>query len=319
MKKGRTTVFFLIADLKFARFNSKRRNELKQMGRLRRTIEEHGLLSPILLCNDSATIHDGHRRATIYEELGHTEIECLVTDLDPKKNWGAANAGAKPHDGHDWLFAAWKGASLSEAPPALKNKIAAVMEIFGREEVHSLLLERGLGPGVIDAIRRVEAEIKGFPDLGIIQPAVIGRWIVTYKAQFVLRAIDQIKDGLILARGEKDKDRARRAFKEKIEDLHRRIMSNIGPKDPENVVPIHPSESCIDYLKANGLGDVAAMIRSVERKLKASGKETRRNWWDVLAGDSKGRPRTIVGVTFPVLAAAQRRQKRLIKSRAKAS
>lgn len=38
------------------------------------------------------------------------------------------------------------------------------------------------------------------------------------------------------------------------------------------------------------------------------GVKTRRNWWDVLAGDREGNPRKVEGVTFPVLAAARRRK-----------
>src|SRR5689334_12590330 len=38
------------------------------------------------------------------------------------------------------------------------------------------------------------------------------------------------------------------------------------------------------------------------------GVTTRRNWWDVLAGDREGNPCKVGGVVFPVLAAARRRK-----------
>jgi len=38
---------------------------------------------------------------------------------------------------------------------------------------------------------------------------------------------------------------------------------------------------------------------------QTKGTKTRRSWWDILAGGKNGKPRTIEGVTLPVLKAAQ--------------
>jgi DNA adenine methylase len=62
------------------------------------------------------------------------------------------------------------------------------------------------------------------------------------------------------------------------------------------------------WLLENRYEDVAALIDQVTREWRAKGKQTRRNWWEVLAGAANGRPRTVAGRTFPVLKAAQRRQ-----------
>jgi len=62
------------------------------------------------------------------------------------------------------------------------------------------------------------------------------------------------------------------------------------------------------WLLDNGYEDVAKNIENVIRAWQARGKRTRRNWWDVLAGDRKGNPRCIEGVTFPVLRAARLRK-----------
>jgi len=50
------------------------------------------------------------------------------------------------------------------------------------------------------------------------------------------------------------------------------------------------------------------MIDSLMLEWKEAGKRTRRNWWEVLAGDRLGRPRTVGGRVFPVLATAQKHQ-----------
>ena len=62
------------------------------------------------------------------------------------------------------------------------------------------------------------------------------------------------------------------------------------------------------WLKANGYLEILALIEEIEAEWKVQRKGTRRNWWDVLAGDTKGRSKAVAGRTFPVLAAAQERQ-----------
>lgn len=62
------------------------------------------------------------------------------------------------------------------------------------------------------------------------------------------------------------------------------------------------------WLLANNYLDIAMLIDEVTSQWQADGKLTRRNWWEVLAGDAKGNPRTVAGLEFPVLRTAQRRQ-----------
>ncbi len=61
------------------------------------------------------------------------------------------------------------------------------------------------------------------------------------------------------------------------------------------------------WLVENDYQDVAALIDDVTRQWKVEGKQTRRNWWEILAGDAKGNPRVVAGRRFPVLRAAQLR------------
>jgi len=62
------------------------------------------------------------------------------------------------------------------------------------------------------------------------------------------------------------------------------------------------------WLRANGHGDVADPIDTLMEEWRERGVKTRRNWWDVLAGDREGNPRKVQGITFPVLAVARRRK-----------
>jgi hypothetical protein len=62
------------------------------------------------------------------------------------------------------------------------------------------------------------------------------------------------------------------------------------------------------WLNENNYGDIVNLIEQVMDAWKKKRTKTRRNWWDVLAGHKNGTPRTIEGVTFPVLKAAQIRK-----------
>ena len=71
-----------------------------------------------------------------------------------------------------------------------------------------------------------------------------------------------------------------------------------------------------EWLRTYGYDDVLVLIDRVMANWKAAGVRTRRNWWEILAGGNGGRPRTLGGVTFPVLAAAQRIQGRPVTQNA---
>jgi hypothetical protein len=62
------------------------------------------------------------------------------------------------------------------------------------------------------------------------------------------------------------------------------------------------------WLRENGYDDVADLIDDVMEEWIRSGARTRRNWWDTLAGDDHGRPYTVAGREFPILAVARERQ-----------
>jgi hypothetical protein len=67
-------------------------------------------------------------------------------------------------------------------------------------------------------------------------------------------------------------------------------------------------ETAREWLPAHGYEDVAEMIDEIMAEWKLKGKATRRNWWQVLAGDSRGNPRKVAGRTFPIIRAVRKRQ-----------
>ena len=62
------------------------------------------------------------------------------------------------------------------------------------------------------------------------------------------------------------------------------------------------------WLRGSGYEKVANDIAGIVERWRKNGIKTRRNWWEILAGDTKGRSREVAGVTFPVIAAIRERQ-----------
>lgn len=63
------------------------------------------------------------------------------------------------------------------------------------------------------------------------------------------------------------------------------------------------------WLGKNRYPDYLEIVDSLIAKWRSQGLKTRRNWWDIFAGDSEGNPRSVDGMEFPVLRAARRRKK----------
>jgi hypothetical protein len=78
----------------------------------------------------------------------------------------------------------------------------------------------------------------------------------------------------------------------------------------KNVYPVaQPHDDDIRvWLGKNGYPDFLAQVDALIAKWHSQGLKTRRNWWDIYAGDLKGNPRTVDGIEFPVLRAARRRK-----------
>jgi hypothetical protein len=66
--------------------------------------------------------------------------------------------------------------------------------------------------------------------------------------------------------------------------------------------------SAIEWLRENRYDQLAARIEEKEAAWKAAGKATRRDWWQVLAGDKQGKERTAGGEQWPIIAAARERE-----------
>ena len=75
-----------IADLMPASYNPRKALKPgdKEYEKIKRSIQEFGYCEPIIV-NSDMTIIGGHQRVTVLKDLGYSEIDCIVIDIDKTK------------------------------------------------------------------------------------------------------------------------------------------------------------------------------------------------------------------------------------------
>lgn len=76
-----------VDELKTAEYNP--RKDLKpgdiEYEKLKRSIEEFGYVEPVIWNKQTGTVVGGHQRLKVMKDLGYEEVDCVVVDLDEKK------------------------------------------------------------------------------------------------------------------------------------------------------------------------------------------------------------------------------------------
>lgn len=92
-----------IKNLKTAEYNPRRdlKTEDEEYKKIKKSIEEFGYVTPIIV-NTDMTVIGGHQRLKVLKELGYTEVECNVVNLD-KNQEKALNIALNKISG-DWDY-----------------------------------------------------------------------------------------------------------------------------------------------------------------------------------------------------------------------
>lgn len=90
-------------------------------------------------------------------------------------------------------------------------------------------------------------------------------------------------------------------------ESHNKVIGSEGSSSPE---------SARAWLRRNGYPEYAALIEEVMAEWKRKGSKERKDWWLVMSGGSKGKPRVVCNREFPVLAAFQERYGRPVTDNA---
>lgn len=123
-----------INELNPATYNPRKdlRPEDEEYQKIKRSIEEFGYVTPIIV-NSDMTVIGGHQRLKVLKELGYIEIDCVVVDLDKTKE-KALNIALNKISGE------WDNDKLEELLAEL-NSLDFDLEItgFSNDEINELL------------------------------------------------------------------------------------------------------------------------------------------------------------------------------------
>lgn len=125
-----------IANLKPAEYNP--RIDLKpenvEYQRIKRSLVEFGYVAPIIV-NTDMTVISGHQRLKVLKELGYTEIDCNIVDLDKNKE-KALNIALNKISGE------WDYQKLESIFNELdENNIDLLITGFDEKEINKLIKE----------------------------------------------------------------------------------------------------------------------------------------------------------------------------------
>ena len=123
-----------IEKLKAAEYNPRKdlKPEDEEYQKIKKSILEFGYVAPIIV-NSDMTVIGGHQRLKVLRELGYTEIECNIVDLDKAKE-KALNIALNKISGE------WDNAKLEELLAELKNEdIDMDITGFSFDEVDNIL------------------------------------------------------------------------------------------------------------------------------------------------------------------------------------
>lgn len=152
--------------------------------KLRKLIDEikvRGLIYPILITTDRNVI-DGNRRLAACRTLGHTEIECIVSELDRDEAFTVVNTTAIPIGGKGWLEIGLGGGYM---PPRLRTQYDELHELVGTYGV-KLLVDQNLGLNVMALCKSVRALDAKYSLSELVMNAAIRR--LTNKFNAIIRS-----------------------------------------------------------------------------------------------------------------------------------
>ncbi|WP_347488279.1 site-specific DNA-methyltransferase [Desulfoscipio sp. XC116] len=152
-----------IDDLKHAEYNP--RKDLKpgdtEFEKIRNSITEFGYVEPIIV-NIDLTIIGGHQRCKVLKELGYTDVDCVIIDIDKTKE-KALNIALNKISGE------WDFESLAKLLDELKEKDFNI-EFTGFDFSEA---ERLWNEYMPEDDNEKEDEIPDVPDKPVIQPGDI--------------------------------------------------------------------------------------------------------------------------------------------------
>ena len=122
-----------LKELVYAEYNPRKQltPEDEEYQKIKRSIEEFGYVDPIII-NKDRTIIGGHQRATVLQDLGWIEADCIIVDMDKDKE-KALNVALNKITG------SWDFEKLAQVFADLEGKLDLGVTGFDSKEIEEML------------------------------------------------------------------------------------------------------------------------------------------------------------------------------------
>ena len=122
-----------LSELVFAEYNPRKQltPEDEEYQKIKNSIETFGYVDPIII-NSDRTIIGGHQRATVLQDLGWTEADCIIVDMDKDKE-KALNVALNKITG------SWDFEKLAQVFADLEGKLDLDITGFNSEDIQEML------------------------------------------------------------------------------------------------------------------------------------------------------------------------------------
>lgn len=158
-----------------------RTKEGEKLRKLIAEISARGLIYPILITSDRDVI-DGNRRLAACRALGHTTIECIVSDLDRDEAFTVVNTTAIAIGGKGWLEI---GMGNGYMPAKMRQQYDELFGMVGSYGI-KLLIDQNLGLNILPLCKSVAALDAKYSLAQIIM--VVAAHKLTNKVNAVIRS-----------------------------------------------------------------------------------------------------------------------------------
>lgn len=127
----------------------------KEGAKLRQLVEairDYGLVYPILITTDRE-LADGNRRLMACRILGHTHIDCIISDVSRDDLFATVNTTPMPMAGRGWLEIARGGRKVPAKEAAQYKELLGLVGTYGVDT----LIKNGLGMNCLAMAKAVVA------------------------------------------------------------------------------------------------------------------------------------------------------------------
>lgn len=171
-----------LKQIKPASYNPKTRTESRNLKALTKSIQEHGIIIP-LLTDVNGNLIDGHRRLRVATLLKLKEVPVLETTTSMTKDeaFEAINTNQKKISNNDMMFIYVNGGKI---PPKALKEIQEIEEIVGKADLKKLA-NLYVTYRVLSYAKKVQKYCRETNDPEFLRKSLL--WLVNNKMTFTVR------------------------------------------------------------------------------------------------------------------------------------